>query len=46
LGRIADALPHFQRAVSLKPDFAEVQRNLDAAQVTAQQHRADLRPFL
>jgi Flp pilus assembly protein TadD len=32
MGRVADALPHFDRAVALKPDFAEAQRNLAIAQ--------------
>jgi spermidine synthase len=32
LGRVLDALPHFERAVALKPDFAEALRNLSVAQ--------------
>jgi tetratricopeptide (TPR) repeat protein len=32
MGHVQDALPHFERAVALKPDFIEAQRNLALAQ--------------
>ena len=32
MGRIGEALGHFQRAVTLKPDFNEARQNLAASQ--------------